>query len=99
MAKFTVLPSQLKSAASELLNLNGQFRQKVGSLENAEAQLNSQWDGEANDAFHAAFTRDKSQMDEFYNLIVKYADALNQIADKYDKAEAANQQIASSRTY
>ena len=43
--------------------------------------------------------KDKGQMDVFSALIDKYVDALLQIADKYEKTEAHNTQIASSRNY
>lgn len=99
MASFRVTSSQLRSQASELTNLNGNFKSAVEQLVSSEASLKSMWEGEANDAFHAAFTTDKGKMDEFHNLIVTYIDRLNAIADRYDQAEQNNYQIASNRTY
>ena len=57
------------------------------------------WEGEANDAFHNAFTRDKVQMDNFYNAIQQYAAVLDNIAAKYEAAEATNTNTATTRTY
>ena len=72
MSQFKVTSSVLNSQASELSDLNGRFKSAVEQLVTAEANLNSMWDGEANDAFHASFMTDKSKMDEFYNLQKKF---------------------------
>lgn len=99
MAFFQVTASELKSKAEELRNLNSNFKNEVGNLETTEAALKSKWVGQANDTFHNAFMKDKGQMDNFYNLIEKYVDALLQIAAQYEKAESNNTEIASSRNY
>lgn len=99
MAEILVTSSQLKSEASALQDLNTQFKQKVDHLAELEAQLSSMWEGEANAAFKAAFTKDKSQMETFYNEIIKYVNALNEIAAKYAQAEATNVQTATTRSY
>ncbi len=99
MGLIQVTSAQLKSKAEELKSLNANFKSTVGELESTESQLNGQWDGEANDAFHAAFERDKIQMNNFYNAIEVYIQKLLEIAQNYEKAEAANTEVASSRTY
>lgn len=99
MANFKVTTSVLKSQADELIELNGRFKSSVEKLVTSEASLNSMWDGEANDAFHAAFLNDKGKMDEFYNLIMQYIERLRTIAIRYEQAEQTNTEIASSRTY
>lgn len=99
MALIQVTASQLKTKANELRSLNGQFKSQVGNLESQEAALASMWEGEAKNAFHTAFNNDKVQMDNFYNLIEKYCQALETIAQKYEQAEAQNLQTASNRSY
>lgn len=99
MSQFKVTSSVLTSQASELSDLNGRFKSAVEQLVTAEANLNSMWDGEANDAFHASFMTDKSKMDEFYNLIIQYVERLNSIATRYAQTERTNTEIASNRTY
>lgn len=99
MSSFKVTTGTLASQAEELNSLNGQFRSAVEQLSSTEMSLKGMWEGEANDAFHAAFTTDKGKMDEFYNLILQYIEKLNSIATRYNQAEAANTQIASNRTY
>lgn len=98
MAKtITVTTSTLKSKANELKSLNSKLKSHINSLRSGESSLNSMWDGEANDAFHKAFTKDATQMDNFYNAIEKYVQALQEIAKKYDAAEQKNVGTATKR--
>lgn len=94
-----VSAEQLIARANELKNLNEQFKTTIGELETTEETLRTMWEGDANDAFHAAFTSDKVQMTNFYNAIEIYVYRLLEIAAKYQQAEATNQEIASNRTY
>lgn len=99
MSQFQVTAAQLKTKAEELRNLNATFKSTTGELEELEATLGSQWEGEAKDAFHQAFSRDKIQMDNFYNAIEQYVNVLINISVKYQNAENLNTQTASNRTY
>lgn len=99
MAAFQVTSSQLKAKASELRELNGQFKTQVGNLESQEGSLLTMWEGNARNTFDTAFKNDKAQMDNFYNLIEQYCVALENIAAKYDMAEAQNVSTASARSY
>lgn len=99
MALIQVSAAELKAKASELRNLNSQFKTQVGNLESQEQNLIGMWEGEARDAFHNAFNNDKTQMDSFYNLIEQYCAALETIAGKYEQAEAQNTNTAATRTY
>lgn len=99
MAAFQVTSSQLKAKAGELRDLNNQFKTQKGNLETQESSLMSMWEGEAKNAFDTAFKNDAAQMDNFYNLIEQYCAALENIASKYDMAEAQNVSTAQSRTY
>lgn len=99
MGLIQVSATELKAKAGELRNLNSQFKTQVGNLESQEQTLVGMWEGEARDAFNNAFNNDKAQMDNFYNLIEQYCVALENIAAKYDMAEAQNVSTAASRTY
>lgn len=95
----TVTTRDLTSKAGELRKFNTDLKKKITDLETQEKNLNKMWDGEANDAFHKAFSNDVKQMDAFYKLIDKYVKNLEEIAKAYDKAEKANTQTASKRNY
>jgi len=94
-----VSATQLIARANELKNLNAQLKNNIAELETTEETLRTMWEGEANDAFHTAFTSDKIQMTNFYNAIEIYIYRLLEIAAKYQQAEATNQEIATNRTY
>ena len=100
MAKtFTVTPSELRRKKEDLINKNGQLSNKISKLVELEAALNQQWDGEANDKFHAAFNTDKTKMDKFHTAIQNYCNKLEEIVKKYETTEQKVANIASQRTY
>ncbi len=99
MSEIIVTSSMLRSKAEELNNMNEQFRNAVSSLRDVENVLRSQFEGEASDAFHKAFSNDTIQMQNFYNAIAQYVQKLIQIADTYEKAEQANVATANARNY
>lgn len=99
MGLIQVSAAELKAKAGELRNLNSQFKTQVGNLESQEQALVGMWEGEARDAFNTAFNNDKTQMDNFYNLIKQYCVALENIAAKYEMAESQNVSTAATRTY
>lgn len=99
MGLIQVSAAELKAKANELRNLNSQFKTQVGNLESQEQALIGMWEGEARDAFNTAFNNDKTQMDNFYNLIEQYCVALENIAAKYEMAESQNVSTAAARTY
>lgn len=99
MVSIRVTSFELRGAASTLREYNSNFKNQAAALENAEAALNGQWQGEANTAFHKAFMDDKAFMDKFALEIERYCAALETAAAKYDAKEAANVEIAAQRNY
>lgn len=99
MAEIQVTSATLRSKAEELNQLNEQFKNAVSSLTDEENTLRSQFEGEASDAFHSAFSQDTVQMSNFYNAIAQYVQKLIQIAEAYEKAEQANVSTATTRNY
>lgn len=99
MAYFQVTSSELRSAAGRISDLNHQFKARAVSLGEQESALCSMWEGQAKDAFHQAFLRDRQQMDAFTQLIAEYVQALLEIAVRYEQAENRNREIAAARKY
>lgn len=99
MAQTIVNSSTLKRKAQDLKNLNNNLKTQINNLITQESSLNGMWDGDANTAFHNAFQKDVTQMNNFYNAIEKYVTVLLEIANQYDNAEQSNQNIASTRKY
>ena len=99
MALIRVTAAQLRKKAEELSGLNRQFDSQTGELEACEQRLASMWEGQAKEAFHQAFAKDRIQMANFSALIEKYISTLLAVASKYERAEAANVQTAAARRY
>ena len=99
MALIRVTAAQVRTTANQLRDYNNNFNSQVTRLQESEASLNSMWQGQANDAFHTAFTSDKEYMTQFYNLINKYCEALDQIATEYENAETMNTDTATKRSF
>lgn len=99
MGEILVTSSTLRSKAEELDQMNEQFKNAVNSMIDEESTLRSQYEGEASDAFHNAFSKDTTQMNNFYNAIAQYVQKLIEIAASYEKAEQANVQTANTRNY
>lgn len=89
----------MRTTANSLSEYNQNFNSQVQKLQESESALNSMWDGQANDAFHAAFTSDKEYMTQFFNLVNKYCEALDNIAAEYEKAESLNLDTACKRSF
>lgn len=99
MAFFQVTSSELRNAAERISDLNSQFKARASQLGEQEASLCGMWEGQAKDAFHQAFMRDRQQMDAFVQLINQYVQALLEIALRYEQAENQNREIAGRRAY
>ncbi len=99
MSYFSVTSSKLRASAEELTQQNAQFKTGEEQLDAAELSLKGMWEGAANEAFHAAFTKDRGQMDAFHTEIARYIEALLVIAAKYEEAEERNIRTAATRTY
>jgi WXG100 family type VII secretion target len=99
MSEIIVTSATLRSKAEELNQLNEQFKSAVSSLTDEENTLRGQFEGEASDTFHSAFTKDTTQMNNFYNAIAQYVQKLLSIAEAYEKAEQTNVATATTRNY
>lgn len=99
MAMIQVTSKRLRDAADNLRNLNSQLKGKAQELSSKEQSLCQMWEGQAKNTFHTAFERDTRQMESFQNLIEQYVQALLEIAQRYEQAEARNSEIAGSRNY
>ena len=94
MAYFKVSSQVLRSKANELENLNAQFKSRIEDLKGSERALSASYEAESQKVFHAAFEANCTKFMEFYKGINNYAQALKAEADRYEKAEARNIQIA-----
>ncbi len=98
MSFFQVTSSELRKKADQLKGLNARFKSGTDSMQATEQSLKSMWEGEANQAFHNAFIKDKGSMDQFHAAIERFIEALLIIAAKYEEAEKKNIQTATVRS-
>lgn len=94
MAEIMVTAAQLRERAETLRQLNESFNTQIELLQSSEKSVCSMWEGEAKQVFQTAFDQSKIKMDSFKQAIDQYANALLQIAQKYETAEQQNIQIA-----
>ena len=97
--KLEVTTSQLQAAIADLSEKNQNFLTKVNELNSLQAELATQWSGDANTAFNTAYNNDKDKWMEFSRLVDSYITALSNIRTIYDNTEGTNTATASNRTY
>jgi WXG100 family type VII secretion target len=97
MAEIKVTPQVLKQKAEDLRAYNAQFRSEVQKMVGYEQQLAGMWEGESQRAFRKAFNDDRMKMDTFARNIDNYVQALLTDAQRYEAAEAAATNIATTR--
>lgn len=99
MAGQIILTSQqVNSKKQALQQANQSFKQAANSLYQTATSMKD-WEGTAQKAFIAAVTRDKTQMDNFSDLIDRFVNTLDQMVAIIKKAEATNTDIATRRNY
>lgn len=99
MAEFNVTLEQLKSIAEQLDQKNQQFKSQADGLNETFAALNTMWEGDAKTDYQTEFQKDQAQMQNFYNNICCYINALNMIITAYQEAENKNIELAVTRIY
>ena len=90
MSFYQVDSRQLRTKKDELMTLLQRFSSEKDNLILNETALRSMWEGEANENFHNAFTKNAQMMDSFSELLRQYVSVMESIADRYDMAEEKN---------
>lgn len=99
MSQIITNTRKMREESQKLNQLLTKFKSQKEKLMSTQKSLDGMWDGDANTQFNKAFQKDMVQFDNFARVIRDYANALNQMADNYDKAEATNVSIAQQRSY
>ena len=90
MSFYQIDSRQLRAKKDELMSLVQRFRQEKEQLCANEITLRSMWEGSANENFHNLFIKSAGQMDAFGEVVDRYMDAIEYIANRYDMAEQKN---------
>lgn len=98
MARMAFTPQQMRTKASQLREMNQNFRTQVGLLTTQEEELVGMWEGSTRDQFDKNYKSDRIQFDAFYQVIEFYAQTLEENATRYANAESESLQIVSRRS-
>jgi len=99
MAETRVTTAELRSSADQLQGFANSFQSQFEELFQRGIELDTTWDGDANDKFNEQTKSDKPKFEDMYKAITEYIKALRDTADIYDKGEnaAVNQIITRTK--
>lgn len=97
-SEIKVTSATLRNKKDTLKTYNNNLKSMVTELVSIHNNLDSQWDGPANDQFRTNFNQDKQLFDTFTSLIDKYITNLNNDIELYETKEATNKNIAATRS-
>lgn len=96
MEKLVVTSSKLKSISDQFKGVAKQVKATTENMKSVVNSINSAWEGEAASAYMNQFKKLYEDMDQMYQMIMEYDTDLDEIAQKYNQAEQANEQLAQS---
>ena len=92
MADIKVSSTGMREKASTFRSIAESIRNYTEDMKKTVENLRSSWEGTASDETRNAFTKFQETFDDKYNTIINYAKFLEEAANAYDEAEAANAQ-------
>ncbi|MDE5778004.1 MAG: WXG100 family type VII secretion target [Lachnospiraceae bacterium] len=94
MERLVVTSPKLVSISNEFKSVAKQVKATTENMKSVVSSIESAWEGAAASAYTNQFKKLYVDMDEMYNMIMEYDKDLGEIADKYNKAEEANEKLA-----
>ena len=88
MALNRVNTQEMRGVANAVEQLIADYVRQVKALYQAGSELDSMWDGDANDAFNAQLGQDQPRFESMNRVIGQYVQSLRDSADAYDISEA-----------
>ena len=82
-----VEPEVLRSAASTMDNLIGQWAEAVQKITSLKEGLDSMWDGLANDQFNQRWENDLNKYNRLQVILESFRRAIIEAAEKYEQYE------------
>lgn len=92
MADIKVSSTGMREKATTFRSIAESIKNYTEDMKKTVENLRTSWEGLASDETRKSFTNFQNSFDEKYNTIIGYAKFLEEAADAYDKAEAANSQ-------
>jgi len=90
MGVIMLTSSQLSAKKEELSSLNSTLKEQINELQMQIKSLDSEWEGNAADAYKARAQKDIGRMENLCQVVDSYVKALDTIIAEYKKAESMN---------
>lgn len=87
----------MRSTATVFQEKINDWNSLVQQLWSLMEELDTMWDGDANEAFNALVTEDKPKFERLAQMMETYKTAIDTAASKYDSGEAEVKNIVSTR--
>jgi len=99
MASIRVSTQVIRGVANEVEGLASQYQTQATNLFNEGRELDTTWDGDANQSFNTQCGRDEPLFNQLKTVFDQYVQALRSFADTYDRSEAEAVQEQQTRTF
>lgn len=95
MGEIYVASSQaIREVIDSLQQLNGRYQETSQDIVQEAKKLTQKWEGEASERFQETFNKEQHCFEDFYQGIMDYLKVLNNILERYERAEETNINIA-----
>lgn len=97
MARMEITPDMMMAVANEIKKKLEEWDLAVKKIYELHAQMDSMWDGAANQAFNAMFMEDKTKFNNLAAMMQEYQNVIVKAANDYILGEEAAKNIVSRR--
>lgn len=97
MAQINVTPESMNQIANDIDSKIEEWNEAVTKIYALKDEMDSMWDGTANDAFNNMFAEDQPKYNRLIQLMQEYSKAIKVAANKYIQSEQEVKAIVSKR--
>ena len=94
MGQIQVTVAEMEDKKAQLTSLLTQFEEEIANTDQLVANLKSEWEGDASDAFQQSYKTKSARLRQAAEGIRAYITVLGKIIEAYIQTEAANTAIA-----
>ena len=88
-ARITITPEELRTSSTNFANKAGEIREMLQYLRNEVNQLESTWDGAAQDQFFITYEEMAKTMDQFPEVVDGISKQLSAVAQTLEETDQA----------
>ena len=92
MSDYQVNPITVNGIAEEMTAAGAKLQKEIDTLKSLRTELNTNWEGQASLAYDQVLDADIRLLEEYYDLLLKYVQALHENALEYVATEDENVQ-------